>query len=67
MPRKPTGSHTKDGLMRDKVTNEHRKVRVAVYSLPLDLLTKSKAKHIKIESPPHFYLSKGMVRKRTKT
>ena len=46
---------------------QSRHFSVAVYSSLYDLLTKSKAKYTKIESPLHFYLSKGMVRKRTKT
>ena len=40
---------------------------VAVYSSPYDLSIKSKAKHTKIESPPHFYLSKGLAKKANKS
>ena len=45
---------------------DFQSVHVAGYSLPYDLLTKSKVS-IQFESPPHFYLSKGKVRKRIKT
>ena len=38
---------------------------VAGFSLPLGLLTKPKV-NIQFESPPHFYLSKGKAKKRTK-
>jgi hypothetical protein len=59
-------------IIQDPKDSGYQRIRlfmlqiVVVYSSLYDLLTKSKAKHTKIESPPHFYLSKGMAKKQTK-